>query len=275
MSLRVFVQQILSKLLGAGLLCVALSYGAQAQEQVSTYAETGPSVTTVQVRRGTVVYVSGNDVVIKGEDGQIRDYPNVPEDARVTVDGNQLSVHEVRPGMTIERTTITTETPRVITTIKSVKGTIWQISPPTSVILTLENGKNQQFKIPPETKFFVDGQQTDVFSLRPGMKVSATAVTEVPETVVTKQVERTGTMPPPPPETIDATIALLVVMVPILPPDNTQSADTQSADASTAAAEVPPTQLPKTGTWLPLFGLLGSIIFSLGLALGLKRALNS
>ena len=260
---------ILRNLLGAGLICTAFALGANAQVQTYTQVDNGPATQSVKIERGVVVYVSGNDVVIKGEDGRIRDFPNVPESARVTVDGQQLSVHDVRPGMTIERTTITTATPKVITTVKTVTGTVWSVNPPTSVILTLENGKNQQFKIPDGTKFMVDGQQTDAFSLRPGMKVSATAVTEVPETVVTTEVKRTGKMPPLPPETIDANVTLLVFMVPIIPPTDA------AAPVETATAEPAPTELPKTGSSLPLVGLLGGLFCSLALGLKARRAFSS
>ena len=269
-------RRILRNLLSAGLICAAFALGTNAQVQTRAQVRTGPTMQEVNVERGVVVYVSGNDVVIKGEDGRIRDYPNVPESARVTVDGRELSVHDVRPGMTIERTTITTTTPRVITTIKSVTGTVWQVTPPTSAILTLENGKNQQFRIPDGTKFMVDGQETDAFSLRPGMKVSATAVTEVPETVVTSEVTRTGTMPPPPPETIDAHVALLVLMVPVASP--TDAAPEAPAPVQTAAltpAESAPAVLPKTGSSLPLIGLLGGLFCLLALGLKARRAFDS
>ncbi len=39
---------------------------------------------------------------------------------------------------------------------------------------------NQQFKIPKDQKFNVDGQETDAFGLKKGMKVSATKIVEVP-----------------------------------------------------------------------------------------------
>ena len=264
---------ILRYLAGAGLIFTAFALGTNAQERIQKEVETGPTTQSVKVERGQVVYVSGNDVVIKGEDGRIRDYPNVPESARVTVDGRELSVHEVQPGMTIEQTTITTETPKIITTIKSVTGTIWQITPPTSVILTLENGKNQQFKIPEGTKFTADGRQVDAFALRPGMKVSATAVTEVPETVVTSEVKRTGYMPPPPPESIDATVALLVVMIPIAPATDAPNATVETAAA--APAERAPKELPRTGSSLPLVGLIGGLFFILAVGLRTRRAFGS
>lgn len=264
---------ILRNLAGASLFCMAFAFATNAQVQTQTEVQNGTPTQQVEVRHGQVVYVSGNDVVIKGDDGKIRDYPNVPESARVTVDGQQLGVHDLVPGMTIERTTITTTTPRIITTIKSVTGTVWHVNPPTSVILTLENGKNQEFKIPDGTKFTVDGQPTDAFSLRPGMKVSATAVTEAPETVVTKEVTRTGEMPPPPTETFDPNIALLVILVPYVP--STDATDATATDTTPAPAESTPAQLPKTGSSLPLVGLVGGLFCVLALGLKARRAFSS
>jgi LPXTG-motif cell wall-anchored protein len=274
-----FTRTILRNLLGAGLICTAFSFGTNAQVQTQTQVQNGTPTQQVEVRRGQVVYVSGNDVVIKGDDGRIRDFPNVPEDARVTVDGQQLGVHELVPGMTIERTTITTTTPRVITTIKSVTGTVWQVNPPTSVILTLENGENQQFRIPQGTQFTVDGQPADAFSLRPGMKVSATAVTEVPETVVATEVTRTGEMPPLV-ETLDPHIALLIILVPYDASADTTAADSSESatdtDAAAAApAEEAPAQLPKTGSSLPLVALLGGLLCSIALGLRARRAFSA
>jgi LPXTG-motif cell wall-anchored protein len=272
-----FKRTILRNLLGTGLICTAFALGTNAQEQTRTEVSNGPATQEVEVQRGVVIYVSGNDVVIKGEDGKIRDFPNVPDSARVTVDGQQLSVHDIQAGMTIERTTITTRTPRLITTIKTVSGTVWHVDPPTSVILTLENGKNQQFHIPDGTKFMIDGQPTDVFSLREGMKVSATAVTEIPETVITTQVNRTGEMPPPV-ETVNPHVALLVILVPYDASADTAAADSSQPATETSAAapaEPTPAQLPKTGSSLSLLGLLGGLFCSLAIGLKARRAFNS
>jgi RNase P/RNase MRP subunit p29 len=278
MNTASFSRTILRNLLGAGLICIAFAFVTNAQVQTQTEVETGPATREVRVRSGEVVYVSGNHVIIRGDDGIYRDFPNVPDSETVTVDGQELSVHDLRPGMTIQRISITTTRPRVITTIKSVTGTVWSINPPTSVILTLEDGKNQEFTIPDGTKFTVDGQPTDAFSLKPGMKVSATSVTEVPETVVRKRVKLTGEMPPPP------DVALLVILVPVLPPEETAATappDTTSAEtapAQTAAAtpgEATPAQLPKTGSSLPLVGLLGALFCSFALGLKARRSFSA
>ncbi len=81
----------------------------------------------------------------------------------------------------------------MITTVKTVTGKVWRVSPPNSVILTLEDGTNQSINIPKGQKFNVDGQETDAWGLKEGMNISATAVTETPETVVSQEVVRTGT----------------------------------------------------------------------------------
>jgi len=118
----------------------------------------------------------------------------------------------------------------------------------------LEDGTNQAFKIPKGQKFTIDGQELDAFALKKGMNVSAQRVTEVPETVVTQEVKRTGTMPPPPPAP-KQDVPVLIVMAPAA-----------EAPVQTAAAEPAPTKLPKTASELPLLGLLGMLFCGLSLA---------
>ncbi|HET6931259.1 MAG TPA: hypothetical protein VFI45_13125 [Candidatus Acidoferrum sp.] len=220
--------------------------------------EHGAPAKEVNVERGEVVYVSGNDVVIKMEDGSLRDFFDVPDSTTITVDGRQLNVHQLKPGMKVEKQTVTTSTPRVITKVETVTGKVWQVSPPSSVILTLEDGTNQTFKIPKGQKFTIDGQETDAFGLKKGMNVSAQRITEVPETVVTQEVRRTGTMPPAPPAP-KQDVPVLIVTAPAQAP-------VQTAAAQPAPAEPAPAKLPKTASLLPLLGLLGMLFCGLSLA---------
>jgi hypothetical protein len=57
---------------------------------------------------------------------------------------------------------------------------VWAITPPLSIILTLEDGKNQQFKIPEDQKFNVEGQMVDAWGVRKGMIITATKIVEQP-----------------------------------------------------------------------------------------------
>ena len=244
----------------AGTVLLASPAAMNAQVDTTTKVATnGPVVKQVSVQTGTVVLVSGNDLWVKDSAGQIRHFPNVPESARVTVGGQQLGIHDLKPGMTIQRTIITTTTTKVTTTVQTVTGTVWNVNPPTSVILTLDDNTNQRFTIPKGQTFNINGQTMDAFGLRKGMKISATKVVEVPETVVTQKRILAGTMPPPPPLPPNQPI-LIAVLVPVrMPPPAPAPQVTESP--------APAPKLPKTGSSLPLFGLLGLLLMGAGFGL--------
>ena len=159
--------------------------------------------------------------------------------------------------MKLERTTIVTKTPRTIRTVRSVTGTVWQVSPPNSVILTMPNKENRRFTIPRDQKFLIEGKETDAFGLRPGMRVSASAVSEESDEVVSKQVSTTGVAPPPP----------LPAPAPNTPVLILETAPVPAAVATTGA----PAQLPSTGSPVPLIGLLGLILCGASGAIHLMR----
>ena len=234
--------------IAVALISMGFAASAGAQVQTETSSSTGQPTKTVQVERGEVVSVAGNDLFVKMENGDIRHFPNVPESARVTVDGQQLGIHDLKPGMKLQRTITTTSTPQTVTTVETVTGTVFWVSPPSAVSLRLEDGTVQQFKIPKGQKFTIDGKETDAFGLRKGMKVSATRITESPEVVVSQQRKVTGTAPTPPP----ADVPILVAKAQPVP----------------APTETAPEKLPKTGSMIPLLGLLG--LLSLGMSLGLR-----
>jgi len=237
--------------LTVGVVCLTFALSMSAQVKTETNTTSGPATVQTKVARGEVVFVQGNELVVKMEDGSLRHFANVPESARATVDGQELGIHDLKVGMTLEKTITTTTVPKTITTVKTVTGTVWQIMPPTSVTLRLEDNSVQQFKIPKDQKFNVDGQMVDAWGLKKGMKVSATKVVEVPETHVTQEQRLSGKMPPPPPPP---------------PPDQPILVATVAAPAAPAAPV--PAELPKTGSTMPLIGLLGFL--SVAASLGLK-----
>lgn len=252
---------ILSGLLCAGAVCIAFPLSVAGQVKTDTSVEKGAPTRSVQVQRGEIVFISGNSVIIKMEDGSLREFDNVPESTTFMVDGKPVNITNAKVGMKLERQTVTTTTPRVVTTVETVTGKIWQVSPPNWVILTLENGQNQKFNIPKGQKFTVDGQETDAFGLRKGMVINAQRVTQVPETVATVEYQRTGKMPPPPPAP-KADVPILVVYQPAPAP----------APVETAKAEPTPTKLPKTASHLPLIGLLGGLLCTASLiALAIRK----
>jgi LPXTG-motif cell wall-anchored protein len=223
---------------------------AAAQVQTETSTSSGTATTQTTITSATVVTVSGNDLVVKMPDGSLRHFPNVPESARANVDGKEVGIHDLKPGMVLTKTVVTTTTPQTIKTVQSVRGRVWHVNPPKSVILTLEDGSNQQFAIPQGQKFNVDGNMVDAWGLRKGMMVTA-------QTSVTQEASVSGTAPPTPPP--DQPI-LVAVVTPVPPP------------APAAAAPAPaPAALPKTGSELPLIGLLGLIFLGISFGLRLQR----
>jgi len=245
---------------GAINLVFAVSMSAQVEKETATTH--GASTKEVSVESGEVVMVEGNDLIIRNDQGQIVHFPNVPNSTKFHVGGQELSVHDLKPGTKLERTITVTTTPKLVTTTETVTGTVWRVTPPTRVILTLEDGTNQQFTIPRGTTFTVDGRQTDANGLRPGMKISATRVVETPMTVVNQHTQITGTAPPPPPPPPAATPILIVVSRPVPAP----------APEAAAAAEPAPA-LPKTASDVPLIGLVGLLF--LGASFGLMMLRKS
>jgi hypothetical protein len=247
-----FSRTILRGLLGGGALCLAFSLPSVAQVQSSTAVEHGPATKDVTVERGEIVYISGNSVVVKMEDGSLRQFDNVPESLTFMVDGQPVNINNAKVGMKLEKQTVKTTTPKTVTTVETVTGKVWHVNPPNSVILTLENGQNQQFKIPKGQKFTIDGRQTDAWGLKKGMNVSAQRVVEVPSTVVAEQVSRTGSAPPPPAPPKQDVPILIVMAAPAPAP-------------AAEPAEAAPAALPKTASSVPLIGLLGALFCAFAL----------
>ena len=239
-------------MLAVGTIAIAFAVRMSAQIQSTETTKAEAPTHEVQVLNAEVVAVEGNDLIVRMEDGSLRHIANVPESARVTVEGKELGIHDLRPGMRLQKTITTTTTPKVITTTQRVTGKVWHVSPPNSVILTLEDGKNQSFKIPKGQKFLVNGRETDAFGLQKGMIVTATKVVEEPVTVVEQQAKLTGQMPPPPPPPAPDTPILVVIAEPVPVP----------APAAEEAA------LPATASELPLIALLG--LLSLAGSAGLR-----
>lgn len=257
-------------LVGGGTLWIACIPPSAAQVQSSKTVSHGEAVKEVKIERGEIVYVKGNTVVLKMGDGSLKEFDDVSDSVSFMVDGKPVNIHNAKVGMKLEKQTITTTTPRVVTTVENVTGRVWHVAPPSKVILTLENGQNQEFTIPKGQKFMIDGRETDAWGLKKGMTVTAQRVTEVPEMVVAQEVKRTGIAPPPPPPPKEDVPVLVVVThaIPVLP--------VQMAAAEPAKpAEPTPKKLPKTASDFPLIGLLGALFCGLSLTATTIRVIFS
>ena len=252
-----------SRLLLATAVCASFTaMMVNAQDRTSTTTQAGAPTTATEVERGTVTYVSGNDLIVKMDSGVVR-YFNVPETARITVDGKELNVHQLKAGMKLQRTITTTETPKTVTTVRTIQGKVVQVIAPLTVILSFPQGPNKEYKVPADQKFIVNDKEMTVFDLRPGMTIGATAVTTSEQVSVAETRTTTGTAPAPPPAvaarpaTPPQTGALLIEVPAPAPAPAAAPARAAAPAPAPPAPEPAPVKLPKTGSDLPWIGLLG------------------
>ena len=143
----------------------------------------------VDVNRGTVVYVSGNDLTVKMEDGTLKHFV-VPSDYKLSVDGKEVSVQDLRPGTKLTQTITTITEEQLVTEVRTVDVKVMEVKPP---YLTIASGdKIKHLRVPEGTRFTVNGKEMTLADLREGMRVKGTVVTTVPTTMVSRARNVTG-----------------------------------------------------------------------------------
>jgi hypothetical protein len=235
------MSHVAGRLALAGAMVLAIAAVASPQQTTSTETKTFE-----------VIAVDGNDLVVKLPEGTRQ--LTVPEDFRFTVDGRQLSVHELTPGMkgTATITTRTTAHPVTVTEVKN--GTVAQVSGSNIIVRT-----DQGFKAFTQgeldkrgIKIMRDGRPADISEFRAGDVLTATIITSKPPRVVTERE-------------VQATTA------------RSAAPAASARPASPASATAPPAapvatggtaqQLPKTASSTPLLGASGVVLLILGMAL--------
>jgi len=113
----------------------------------------------------------------------------------LTIDGRDLTVHDLKPGTTLNATVITTTTPITDRTTTVGTGTVWWVAGKT-VIITLPNGENRTYNVKDDYKFNVEGNpNATVSDLKKGMKISAEKIVEEPRTEIASDTVVTGQAP--------------------------------------------------------------------------------
>src|SRR5262245_46657165 len=101
---------------------------------VTSVAAAQQTTTATQTKRFEVISVAGNDLVVKLPEGT-REI-NVPDDFRFTVDGQSLSVHELKPGMKGTATITTKTTTHPVTVMEVKNGTVMQVTGSSMIVRT-------------------------------------------------------------------------------------------------------------------------------------------
>jgi hypothetical protein len=194
-----------------------------------------------------VLAVDGNNVVVRDQNGTRA--LTVPEDFKFTVDGKQMSVHDLTPGMKGSATVTTTTTVRPVYVTEVKKGVVVdQVG--NSVSVRTEQGVRRftQSEIDKRgVQIIIDGKPTRVTQLRKGDQLTATIITPGPPEVLTeKEVQATLDAPPTaatptmaaPAETPAATETPPAAAMTETPPAETMS-EAPAAEAPAAASDEP------------------------------------
>ena len=224
---------------------LAVTLAAQMPQTTTDQAKGAGTVTTEKMS-GEVVYVEGNNLVVKMANGEVRTFSNVPDSRKALIDGKEVGVRNLKPGTKLTATISKTTTPVTLRTTTVGTGKVWYVSGP-NVILTLPNGENKRSKVKPDYKFTVEGKPATVYELRKGMTVSAEKIVEEPGVEITSDTKVVGQAPPPPkaaPAPAPAPVA----------------APAPAPVAAPAPAPTPAPKLPKTGSPVSLMGLLGLLL---------------
>lgn len=211
---------------------------------LATAIAVGQTTTATDVKQFEVISVVGNELVVKLPEGNRQ--LTVPEDFRFTIEGNPVSVHELRPGMTgtATITTRTTMTPVSVTEVKN--GTVAQVGGGSIVVRTAEGVRSfTQSDIDKRGIQIVrDGKPAQLSDFRAGDTLSATIITTRPPTTMTERE-------------VQATLAAAAA-----PP----------ASVGTSGAAPPPEPaLPSTAGPLPLIALSGLTSLAIAAALARRR----
>jgi hypothetical protein len=162
------------------LLLAGISFGLSAMvlaQETTTTSSTPKAVTrVVKVDTARVVYVSGDDVVLKDADGRLL-LLALPAATPLIVDGKPAALKDLTPGTTLAHVQARTLVESEVTSVTQIDGEVTQVTPPKWVTLKLGDGTVKRYEIPKETSFQVNGKTATAFDLRKGMKLSATAVT--------------------------------------------------------------------------------------------------
>jgi hypothetical protein len=211
------------------------------------------TTTSTQTKTFEVIEADGNDLVVKLPEGT-REL-TVNDDFRFTVDGKQLSVHDLKPGMkgSAVVTTKTTITPVTVTEIKN--GTVMQASGPSIIVKTDQGIKmfSQGDVDKRGVKIVRNGQPAVINDFHQGDQISATIITTHPPHVMTEKQ-------------VNATLAKAS--------GGAMAAPAASASAAPAApaGEAPAAKhLPKTASVWPSLWLASMLSLGLGIFLTLKR----
>ena len=150
---------------------------------------------SVEVKKGTVVAVYGDKLVVKMANGETKEIA-VPADFKFTIDGKQVGLAELKPGTELTAVITTTKTPQTVKTVQIKNGEVLKVAGNT--VWFRHDGKYKSYQVPTGFKVNVDGKKVSVNDLTPGTKLTAQFVYTSEKTLTERDVQVSGKAPSPP-----------------------------------------------------------------------------
>jgi hypothetical protein len=230
------------------ILAVALSVAGVAVAQ---------TVIDTQVKSGVVIGKTDHSVIVKGDDGVVKEY-EVPPGRTAMIDGKETGLADLKVGSTVSATFHTVAKPVEVKTTTIKNGEVVRVQG--ANLVTKEADGFHTYTVPKGFKFNVDGQEKSIEQLGPGMKLNATIVhTSTKMTTETQRGKAMGSAPPAP------TPVPVAAAAPAPAPAPAPAAEPAPAPAPAKK------KLPKTASPMALIGLLGGISTAAGAGLRFRR----
>ena len=233
--------------------CLLLFLGGVATAQTTTKSE---------LKHFEVLEVNGNKVVARSSDGT-KEY-TLPDDFKLTMDGKQIGVRDLQPGMKVEATITTTTTSQPVTVTEVRNAEVLAVGGNAIIVRGAKGNRKftSQDVNGKDIKIVKDGKEVDLHELRVGDRLTATIITQHPPKITTERQVSGNVISAPKAEKVAAKAAPAPAPAP-------EAAPAPAPAPEPAAAPAPaPKKLPKTGSDLPLVGVLGLAL--LAAALGLR-----
>lgn len=228
----------------------AVAFGVVAQDitHPATTRDAGLAkheVETTHIKNAEVIHVSNHQIVVRLENGKL-ELLNLPQDTKFQIDGNELTIDQLKPGTKLMQELHTVTTPQEVTTLRTVKGKVFKVNGP-HLILRFPDNTTKSYTVPDGIVFHINGEDKTVFDLREGMEIDASVTTVATQHVISQHTLVTGEAPKASAVAFEGPLLLEAPMQLSVPP-------------LVALAEPPAaTELPKTASPVPLLGLLGLV----------------
>jgi hypothetical protein len=213
-------------------------------------AAVAQTVIKTEVKSGTVIGKTDHSVIIKMDDGVVREI-EVPPGKTAMVDGKETGLADLKIGTTLSATFSTVTKPVEVKTTTIKNGEVVRVAG--SSLTTKEKDGLHTYTVPTGFRFQVDGRDVTINELSPGMKLNATIVTT--STSMTTETQRGKAAGAAPPTPAPAPVAAAPAPAPT------------EAPAPVAEAAPAKKKLPKTASPMPLLGLLGGLSVAAGAGL--------